>query len=295
MAKRFTDTTKWDDDWFLKLKPRLKCAWSWLCDTCDGVGFKKVSFSKMTAEIGEEVTREEFDEHFGSRIMWLSEDTLWIFGFIKAQHKTLSPKNRAQVNMAKLVLRTIHGIPVPEKASTLVDCLSELSRASDESLPSLARESDEAQTSFIGNRKQEIGNRKQEKEEEGTGETRTSQTSNLGADIASVEEVFRETLRFFKQGRTLLDTERMAIGRAIQAHGVKAVEFALCGARHEPKSEKFNPADWVDLNRYLDPKNFKRFLGYGVKAAQKGEGREQAAAYKAIMSGSGETNGNHGN
>lgn len=98
-------------------------------------------------------------------------------------------------------------------------------------------------------------------------ENTRAKESDLKTEIEEASAVYRETLRHFKQARALLESERLAIGRAIQANGVGAVKLALLGPRTEPRSEKFNPADWVDLNRYLDSKNFKRFLGYGVKAS----------------------------
>jgi hypothetical protein len=89
----------------------------------------------------------------------------------------------------------------------------------------------------------------------------------LGAQIEEAAEVFRETLRHFGQGRSLLGTEKLQIGRAIQQHGLPAVKLVLVGAKHDPGSEKFRPADWVDLNRYLSAKNFQRLLGYGARKA----------------------------
>lgn len=91
----------------------------------------------------------------------------------------------------------------------------------------------------------------------------------LRSDIEHCSEVFRETLRHFKQGRTLTPSESHRIGQAIQANSAKAVELALIGARYETKSEKFNPEDWVDLTRYLSPKNFTRLLGLGTRATNR--------------------------
>lgn len=39
MAKRFTDTEKWKDPWFLDLSPKAKLLFTFLCDSCDMAGF----------------------------------------------------------------------------------------------------------------------------------------------------------------------------------------------------------------------------------------------------------------
>lgn len=108
MAMRFSNTDKWDDDWFLDLSPTFKSAWEYLRDNCDGgTGFIKVSFKRMSRDIKGDVTRETFDEHFGERIHWMSADALWLPGYLFEQFKGLSPKVKAHVNMAKKVLEAV--------------------------------------------------------------------------------------------------------------------------------------------------------------------------------------------
>ena len=87
--------------------------------------------------------------------------------------------------------------------------------------------------------------------------------------IAQACQEYERTLDYFKQTRRLLECEKMALGRAIQAHGLEALLMALVGAKHEPKTERFDPADWVNLDRYLVTKNFKRFVGLGAKHIQR--------------------------
>lgn len=97
----------------------------------------------------------------------------------------------------------------------------------------------------------------------------------FGEQVAKACGEFGRTLAHFGQPRGLLEAEKFAIGRAIQVHGFEAVLMALIGARFEPKSDRFDPADWVNLDRYLMAKNFKRFVGLGAKQvhANKPRGR----------------------
>lgn len=83
-----------------------------------------------------------------------------------------------------------------------------------------------------------------------------------------------DTLAFYKAGRPQLSPqEQLEIVRATQRQGsAKAVLYALHGARYEPKSEKFNPADFLKIERILDPKNINRFLNLGIQAEHKKAG-----------------------
>lgn len=164
MAHRLTDTTKWDDDWFLSLPPKLKCLWWYLTDTCDGAGLKKVSLRKFSENIGETITREEIDKHFASRVHWVNDELLWIHGFIKAQYKKLTPHNRAHVNIAHLAIRNVSGQTLSLKAQGVFDQLRILILDSDSIKQPPVRGSDEGRTSLI-----EKGIKNKEKNKGGVG------------------------------------------------------------------------------------------------------------------------------
>lgn len=90
--------------------------------------------------------------------------------------------------------------------------------------------------------------------------------------VKAAAEKWRDLLRHFKMGRSLLPTEEVELGRAIQKHSLDAVILALEGGKAEPKDDKFDPANFVKLRRYLEPDNFERFLNLGVKARVKAAG-----------------------
>ena len=47
MAYRLTDTAKWDDPWFIELKPNEKLLFNYLCDNCDTAGFYELSMKNF--------------------------------------------------------------------------------------------------------------------------------------------------------------------------------------------------------------------------------------------------------
>lgn len=156
MAKRFTDTEKWSDDWFLDLPPLMKCVWEYLRDNCDGgTGVIKISFKKMSRDIKGEVTRETFDAYFHDRIHWISSDVLWIPGYLMAQFKQLSPTNKAHLNMARKVVGLIRPNfkNLNAKSQIAYNKLLELIDPLD------TPESPEGQGTLIGYRIQDIGYR----------------------------------------------------------------------------------------------------------------------------------------
>jgi hypothetical protein len=105
MATRQTAVDKFDDDFYLGLPPRLKVAWDYITLHCDGTGQVKVSFQKLSNMIGESVTRDDFIERFGRRIHWISDDRIWIVGFIRFFYRKLSPANKAHRNVVAKLIR----------------------------------------------------------------------------------------------------------------------------------------------------------------------------------------------
>ncbi|MDX9730220.1 MAG: hypothetical protein RBT63_00480 [Bdellovibrionales bacterium] len=110
MANIYTDTDKWEDDWFLSLSPKMKCAWLYLCDTVKGCGERKISFRKISHDIGEPISREEFDKVFSGRVFWLGEGEVWIPGTLSRIYKTLSIRVPAHINAARKIVRLTEGL-----------------------------------------------------------------------------------------------------------------------------------------------------------------------------------------
>ena len=59
MAKRFTDSEKWKDAWFMDLPSKYKLFWLYLLDECNHAGIWKVNFKISTFYIGEHLEYSE--------------------------------------------------------------------------------------------------------------------------------------------------------------------------------------------------------------------------------------------
>lgn len=67
MAKRFTDTEKWKDDWFLSLSNDQRAIWQYLCDNCTIAGIFKKNFVMLNlcckTQIDGDGLQNLFDKH----------------------------------------------------------------------------------------------------------------------------------------------------------------------------------------------------------------------------------------
>jgi len=90
MAKRFTDTEKWNDEWFHNLSPVMKCVWFYLCDKCDNAGVWKVNKRLAEFQIGSKVKWEETVTAFQDRLYVVNEEKWLIVKFIDFQYGKLS-------------------------------------------------------------------------------------------------------------------------------------------------------------------------------------------------------------
>jgi len=200
VANRYTDMDKWEDDWFLKLSPKMKCAWQYLCDTVNGCGDRRISLTKFSNDIGEGITREEFDQCFTGRVFWIDEDIIWVPGTLKRIYKTLSPKVPAHVNAARKVLRITEGLKLSDRGlkvrSRFQDFLETKDQEIDswkapdqaltrgQSVPDLKEKREESKE----NREQRKEKREKRNTEEGAGETKVLSSIQKPEAINSTEK-----------------------------------------------------------------------------------------------------------
>ena len=74
MAKRFTETDKWKDPWFLDLTADQKILWIYLCDMCDGAGVIDFSNRHAAFMINGESDPLKNLEVIGQRIITLEDN-----------------------------------------------------------------------------------------------------------------------------------------------------------------------------------------------------------------------------
>lgn len=98
MAKRFTDTAKWDKSWYRKLGSRLRDLRSYILDKCDHAAIIEIDLETFQHFIGEPVSMDDISKAFRNRIQIVNDDKLFIPSFIKFQYKVdvigLNPENK---------------------------------------------------------------------------------------------------------------------------------------------------------------------------------------------------------
>ena len=82
--KRYTETTKWSDPWFVDLDPKAKVFWLYLLDNCDHSGTWEKFEKKFQFETGIGISIKALVEDLGDRIVDLG-DKILIPKFIKFQ------------------------------------------------------------------------------------------------------------------------------------------------------------------------------------------------------------------
>lgn len=105
MAKRFTDSEKWQDRWFRRLPPDQKLAYLYLLDRCDMAGTIELDDELAEFQMGCPTDWEGLVESSEGRIVRLPNGRLWVSKFIAFQHGTLSEKCNAHSAALKLIER----------------------------------------------------------------------------------------------------------------------------------------------------------------------------------------------
>ena len=105
MAKRFTDTNKWNDEWFCELDNQEKLVWLFILDSCDHAGIWKKNLRLLNFQIGSSFVEDDLRSIFAGKFIEVN-DKWFIPNFIKFQYgKTfLTSKTAAVVSARELLL-----------------------------------------------------------------------------------------------------------------------------------------------------------------------------------------------
>lgn len=104
MAKRFTDTTKWNDEWFSELNNEEKLAWIYILDTCDHAGIWKKNLRLLNFQIGSSFVEDDLKQVFAGKFIEV-KDKWFIPKFIKFQYgNTFLTSNQKAVISARELL-----------------------------------------------------------------------------------------------------------------------------------------------------------------------------------------------
>src|SRR3990167_8020352 len=67
MAKRFSETKIWEDEWYQSLPIKWKIVWKYLCDKCDEAGIWKPNFKLADFQINEKIKWAEAGQWLNNR------------------------------------------------------------------------------------------------------------------------------------------------------------------------------------------------------------------------------------
>jgi len=113
-VKRFTETGKWEDPWFMDLPGKYKLFWQYICDRCDCAGVWDTNMRLAVTQIGEPLELTEILRVFEKRIFQLGNGKLWIQGFIKFQYGAqLNLTNTAHVGVLRRLEINQISTPLP--------------------------------------------------------------------------------------------------------------------------------------------------------------------------------------
>jgi hypothetical protein len=98
MAKRFTDTEKWKDDWYLSLSNDYRIIWQWLLDNCNHAGICKPSINLMNMMCNTNIDDETLILAMSGRVLKINN--IWFIPkFLKFQYGTLNSKKPAVISV----------------------------------------------------------------------------------------------------------------------------------------------------------------------------------------------------
>lgn len=115
MAKRLTDSNKWNDNWFNELPPDIKLVWLYILDACDHAGVYKVSFKSIVFYTGTQRSETEIINYLRERI-YICGDKWFIPKFITFQYKNFFTSNTPAIKSARELLIS-HNIIQPNDNS----------------------------------------------------------------------------------------------------------------------------------------------------------------------------------
>jgi hypothetical protein len=99
MAKRFTDTDKWNKAWFRKLGSEGRDLWQYLHDSCDYAGLIDIDFDRMEFALGTTITKERINLVTQGRAKWISGDKVFLPDFIQFQYGPISSESKMHRNV----------------------------------------------------------------------------------------------------------------------------------------------------------------------------------------------------
>lgn len=258
MAKRYTDTEKWEDEWFYALPGKMMLAWDYINCHCDAVGIWKVNLRKLSDLIKFEITSDEFKTHFSEKVVFLPRGRIWVPSFIKFQYGKLSNKNRAQLGMMRTIVQETVELPLTGDVLELINKFKKIVFEGQVTPADPQVTLVEGPGNGNGN-----GNACIKDLEEAPPPISIPAPAPISfpmpasspGDFKNCEKDWIETLRQLGVIRSELTyQEKVTIAECLKIRPAKEVRYALTGYRFEKRREGYNPAEFVNVRRALGEK-----------------------------------------
>lgn len=104
MAKRLTDTEKWNDDWYLSLDNDYRIIWQWLLDNCNHAGICKRNIKLLNVMCNSGTTENQLIEKMDGRII-INGNDWFIPKFLKFQYPTLHSQKPVIVSVRNELIK----------------------------------------------------------------------------------------------------------------------------------------------------------------------------------------------
>lgn len=109
MAKRLTDTKKWQNPGFRKLAPKYKLFYLYCLDHCDNGGVFSFDLELIGMVLNLKFSLEEIKETFAGRVFFLSDDKLIIKNYIAFQNGDITDSKSMIAKSIRTTLNS-HGL-----------------------------------------------------------------------------------------------------------------------------------------------------------------------------------------
>jgi hypothetical protein len=133
MAKRLTDSEKWNDDWFISLDNDYRIIWIWLLDNCSHAGICKRSMKLLNMMCNTNITEEELLKQMEERVV-LVDNNWFIPKFLKFQYANLHSDRPVIVSVVKELVKLGYDKLIPESFGNDYLMIKDKSKDKDKSI-----------------------------------------------------------------------------------------------------------------------------------------------------------------
>lgn len=126
MAKRLNDSEQWDRDWFMELKPRLKCLVRLVRDKCDFLGIWNPNWTLASRYIGEKVCEKDLlSIDRGRQFVKMTDGKIYCIGFIEFHYGKISENPPEGTRLSSIHIKVLEEL---EKRGLKLETLKSYSK-----------------------------------------------------------------------------------------------------------------------------------------------------------------------